>query len=71
MTNKELEKRIIVLETEVALLKKQFAEKEAKQNSLLTPRNLTPAEIEIEEEVYRLGREYRLSQKMNYDEDED
>lgn len=69
MTNAELEKRIEVLEAEVALLKKQFAEKEAKKNSLFTPRNLTPAEIVMEDEAYRLGREYRESQKMVYDDD--
>ena len=69
MTNAELEKRLIKLEADVAWLKKKFAEKERAKNLLFTQKKLTPAQIAMEDEAYKLGREYRESQKMNYDED--
>ncbi len=72
MTNIEIEKRIAVLEAEVASLKSKVEKKDDK--------NLVPwwkqrigifADNPAYDEAMRLGREYRESQKMVYDEDED
>lgn len=72
MTNAELEKRIEMLEKEVALLKSK-AEKKDDQNELpwWKQRLGVFADDPAHEEAMRLGREYRESQKMVYDEDED
>lgn len=71
MTNAELEKRIAVLEAEVALLKSK-SEKEAETKMPWWEQIAgTFADDPIYDEAMRLGREYRESQKMVYDEDED
>ena len=72
MTNAELEKRIAALEAEVALLKSKV-EKNPDKSELPWWRQIigTFADDPMHEEAMRLGREYRLSQKMVYDEDED
>ena len=72
MTNAELEKRIAILEAEVALLKSKDLKKDDK-NELPWWKQIigTFADDPAHEEAMRLGREYRLSQKMIYDEDED
>jgi hypothetical protein len=72
MTNAELEKRIAVLEAEVASLKSK-AEKNGNKNDLpwWKQRLGVFADDPAHEEAMRLGREYRESQKLNYDEDED
>lgn len=72
MTNIEMEKRIEILEAEVALLKSKV---EKNGNSAEVPwwkqRIGIFADNPAYDEAMRLGREYRLSQKMDYDEDED
>lgn len=72
MTNAELEKRIAVLEAEVALLKKEKAkETESEQIPWWKQHLGIFADDPMHEEAMRLGREYRESQKMNYDEEDD
>ncbi len=72
MTNTELEKRIAALEAEVASLKSKV---EKNSNTDKAPwweqRMGVFADDPIYDEAMRLGREYRESQKMNYDEDEE
>ena len=72
MTNIEIEKRLAVLETEVASLKGKIEEKDDK-NELPWWKQIigTFADDPAHEEAMRLGREYRESQKMVYDEDEE
>ena len=72
MTNTEIEKRLAILEAEVALLKSK-AEKKAETNELPWWKQIigTFADDPMHEEAMRLGREYRLSQQMVYDEDEE
>ena len=72
MTNIEIEKRLAVLEAEVALLKSK-AEKKVETNELPWWKQIigTFADDPGHEEAMRLGREYRESQKMVYDEDDE
>lgn len=72
MTNTELEKRIAVLEAEVALLKNKI-EKNGNQTEVPWWKQHLGifADDPAHEEAMRLGREYRESQKMVYDGDED
>lgn len=72
MTNAELEKRIVALEAEVALLKKERTKKSESEEIPWWKQHLGIfADDPMHEEAMRLGREYRESQKINYDEDED
>lgn len=75
MTNTELENRIAALEAEVALLKSKVEKKDDKTEKTEVPwwkqRIGIFADDPAHEEAMRLGREYRESQKMVYDEDED
>ena len=72
MTNAELEKRIANLEAEVALLKSKADKKDDKGELPWWKQIIgTFADDPAHEEAMRLGREYRLSQKMVYDEDEE
>ena len=71
MTNAELEKRIAVLEAEVALLKSNRQKNDDKGEIPWWKEHLGIfADDPAHEEAMRLGREYRESQKMVYDEDE-
>ncbi len=71
MTNAELEKRIAVLEAEVALLKNKAGKKVDKNEIPWWKQHLGIfADDPMHEEAMRLGREYRESQKMIYDEDD-
>ncbi|HRH44287.1 MAG TPA: hypothetical protein PKY82_21820 [Pyrinomonadaceae bacterium] len=72
MTNTELENRIAVLEAEVALLKNKIEKKDDKADIPWWKQRIGIfADDPAHEEAMRLGREYRESQKMVYDEDED
>jgi hypothetical protein len=72
MTNTELENRIAALEAEVALLKSKIEKNEDKTEVPWWEEHLGIfADDPIYDEAMRLGREYRESQKMVYDEDED
>ena len=71
MTNTEVEKRIAVLEVEVASLKSKIERKNDKNETPWWKQHLGIfADDPAHEEAMRLGREYRESQKMIYDEDE-
>ncbi len=71
MTNIEIEKRIEILEAEVALLKSK-AEKKGDTTELpwWKQRIGIFADDPMYDEAMRLGREYRLSQREEYDDDE-
>ena len=71
MTNTELENRIALLEAEVAKLKSKVEEKVEIKEPWWEKIAGTFSDDKIYDEAMRLGREYRESQKMNYDEDED
>ena len=73
MTNIEIEKRLAVLETEVASLKSKVEKKDDKNEIPWWKQHLGIfADDPAHEEAMRLGREYRESQKMVYeDEDEE
>lgn len=72
MTNTELEKRIEILEAEVATLKGRFEEKNGKREIPWYEKIAgTFADDPIYDEAMRLGREYRESQRENYDEDDE
>ena len=63
---------LAVLEAEVALLKRKTEKKEDKNEMPWWKQHLGIfADDPAHEEAMRLGREYRESQKMVYDEDED
>lgn len=69
MSNVEVEKRISILEGELALLKQKFERIE--KNELPWWKQIigTFADDPAHEEAMRLGREYRLSQREDYDKD--
>jgi hypothetical protein len=69
MSNTEVERRISILESELALLKQKFEKIE--KNELPWWKQIigTFADDPAHEEAMRLGREYRLSQREDYDKD--
>lgn len=72
MTNIELEKRIAVLEAEVATLKRKVEKKDEKNEIPWWKQRIGVfADDPIYDEAMRLGREYRESQQINYDEDDE
>lgn len=71
MTNQELENRIAVLEAEVALLKNKVEKKSDTKKRWWEEIAGTFADDPAYDEAMRLGREYRLSQKEDYDDEED
>ena len=71
MTNIELEKRITFLETEVALLKTKVQKKKETKKPWWEEIAGTFADDPAYDEAMRLGREYRLSQREDYDKDEE
>ena len=70
MTNSEIEKRIAALETEVASLKSKIEKNGNNEKPWWKDHIGIFADDPAHEEAMRLGREYRESQKMVYDEDE-
>lgn len=72
MTNIEIEKRLEMLEAEVALLKSKIEKKDDKTELPWWEQRIGVfADDPIYDEAMRLGREYRESQKINYDEDDE
>jgi hypothetical protein len=71
MTNTELEKRLSAVETELALLKNKVEQKEETKEPWWEQIAGTFADDPIYDEAMRLGREYRLAQREDYDKDED
>jgi len=71
MSNTELENRISALEKEVALLKSKIEKEENSKLPWWKERIGIFADDPAHEEAMRLGREYRLSQREDYDKDEE
>lgn len=71
MSNTELEKRIAILEKEVAFLKQQIQKEEKAKEPWWEEIAGTFVDDDAYDEAMRLGREYRLSQKMEYDDEEE
>ncbi len=72
MTNGEIENRIAVLEAEVASLKSKVEKKDDKNEIPWWKQRIGMfADNPAYDEAMRLGREYRESQKMVYDEDDE
>ena len=69
MSNTEVEKRISFLENELALLKQKVDKIEKPKEAWWKERMGTFADDPAHEEAMRLGREYRLAQKEDYDKD--
>lgn len=71
MSNTELENRISVLEKEVAFLKQKIEKDEKSKKPWWEQIAGTFANDPIYDEAMRLGREYRLAQREDYDDDEE
>ncbi len=72
MSNTEIEKRLAALEAEVALLKSKVVKKnKTSEEPWWKQRVGMFADDPAYDEAMRLGREYRESQQMVYDEDEE
>lgn len=71
MTNTELENRISILETEMASIKSKIERNEETKIPWWEEIAGTFADDPIYDEAMRLGREYRLAQREDYDKDED
>jgi len=67
----EVEKRISVLENEISLLKQKFEKIEKKDLPWWKQRMGIFADDPAHEEAMRLGREYRLAQREDYDKDDE
>ena len=70
MTNSEIEKRLEILEAEVASLKSKVEKKVEAKTPWWKDHLGIFADDPAHEEAMRLGREYRESQKMVYDDEE-
>ena len=70
MSNTELENRLSVLEKEVAVLKQKMEKEKKPKEPWWKQRMGMFADDPAHEEAMRLGREYRLSQREDYDKDE-
>lgn len=70
MTSVEIEKRIESLEAEVAMLKSKVEKTVEKKKPWWEEIAGTFADDPAHEEAMRLGREYRESQREDYDKDE-
>jgi hypothetical protein len=72
MTNTELENRILILEAEVALLKSNNGKKDGNSEIPWWKQRMGVfANDPMYDEAMRLGREYRLAQREDYDEDDE
>jgi hypothetical protein len=71
MTNTELESRISILETEMALIKSKIEKNEETKTPWWEEIAGTFADDPIYDEAMRLGREYRLAQREDYDKEAD
>jgi len=70
MSNTELKNRLLVLEKEVAVLKQKMEKEEKPKEPWWKQRIGVFADDPAHKEAMRLGREYRLSQREDYDKDE-
>jgi len=69
MSNTEVEKRISVLENELALLKQEIEKIKKPKEAWWKEIAGTFADDPIYDEAMRLGREYRLAQREDFEED--
>ncbi len=69
MTSTEVETKFKVLETELALLKEKIEKIEKPKTAWWNERIGIFANDPAHEEAIRLGREYRLAQREDYDTD--
>ncbi len=70
MTSTEIETKFKALETELALLKRKIEKIEKPKEAWWKERIGIFANDPAHEEAMRLGREYRLAQREDYDTDE-
>ena len=70
MSNTEVEKRISVLEKELSILKSKFEKIEKKDLPWWEKIAGTFADNPAYDEAMRLGREYRLAQREDYDKED-
>jgi hypothetical protein len=71
MTNTELENRLSAVETELALLKSKVEQKNGTSETAWWKKRMGVfADDPAHEEAMRLGREYRLAQREDYDNDD-
>lgn len=71
MTSTEIETKFKALETEIAALKEKVEKIEKPKTAWWKARAGIFADDPAHEEAMRLGREYRLSQREDYDKDEE
>lgn len=71
MSNTEIEKRLAALEAEFALFKSRVMNKNQNEKPWYEKIAGTFADDPIYDEAMKLGREYRESQQMDYDDEED
>lgn len=71
MTQTEMESRIAVLERELSVLKSKFEKIEKEEEPWWKQRIGVFADDSAHEEAMRLGREWRKSQREDYDKDEE
>ena len=71
MVQTEMETRIAVLEKELNVLKAKFEKIEKEKEPWWLQRMGSFANDPAYDEAMRLGREYRLAQREDYDKDED
>lgn len=71
MSNTELEIRIETLESELGVLKEKFKKIEKSKKPWWEDHIGVFADDPMHEEAMRLGREYRESQKMVYDDEDE
>lgn len=71
MSNAEMETRISALEKELNILKSKFEKIEKKEEPWWKQRIGIFADDPAHEEAMRLGRAYRLSQREDYDKDDE
>ena len=69
MSQTEMETRITILEKELSLLKSKFEKIESEKEPWWKQRMGTFAKDPAHEEAMRLGREWRKSQREDYDKD--
>lgn len=71
MSQTEIEKRLSDLEKEVAVLKQKIEKEEKSKEPWWNQIAGTFADDPMYDEAMRLGREYRLSQREDYDKDDE
>lgn len=71
MTSSEIETKLKTLESEIAVLKEKVEKIEKPKTAWWKERIGVFADDPAHEEAMRLGREYRLAQREDYDKDDE